>query len=157
MKTLLIIDMQKGFIKGDSYFNINAKIEQLINNNNYDKLIFTRFINSSKDNPLYQEKIGWFGLTTEEEREFSIDIPQDSIIFEKYSYGLKDKDVEYLKSLNIKDIDICGVKSDACVYAISLQLWDRGIYPNILINYTHGDHDMKDIYIKQFGGVDNKK
>ena len=67
------------------------------------------------------------------------------------------KDIKFLKSLNLDEIDICGVKAEACVYAISLQLWDVGIYPNILINYVSGDVEMKNIYIKQFGGVDYKK
>ena len=27
-----------------------------------------------------------------------------------------------------------------------MQLWDKGIYPNILCNYVLGDYDMKSIY-----------
>ena len=56
-----------------------------------------------------------------------------------------------IKSLNIKEIDICGVKSDACIYAISLQLWDNGIYPNILTKYIAGDFNITKIFKKQFG------
>ena len=157
MKTLLVVDMQKGFIKNDDYLALNNKLADLISNNKYDKVIFTKFINDNSNNPLYGQKIGWKGLKTKKEQEISLDIPKNSIIFEKYGYGLRKEDIEYIKSLNLKEIDICGVKSEACIYAIALQLWDLGIYPNILINYCLGDIDMKNIYIKQFGGIDNKE
>lgn len=157
MKTLLVVDMQKGFIKNDDYLALNDKLEGLISNNQYDKVIFTKFINNKSNNPLYEQKIGWKGLKTRKDQEISLTIPKNSIVFEKYGYGLRIEDLEYIKSLNVKQVDICGVKSEACVYAIALQLWDLGIYPNILINYVMGDTKMKDVYIKQFGGVDNKE
>lgn len=157
MKTLLVIDMQKGFMKNGRYKDLNKRIETLISNSQYDKVIFTKFINNKSNNPLYEQKIGWKGLRTKKEQEFSLKIPTYAKIMEKYGYGLILDDLEYIKSLNIKQIDICGVKSEACVYAIALQLWDEGIYPNILINYVMGDTNMKDLYIKQFGGIDNKE
>lgn len=45
MKTLLVVDMQKGFIKNDDYLALNNKLADLISNNQYDKVIFTKFIN----------------------------------------------------------------------------------------------------------------
>lgn len=157
MKTLLVVDMQKGFIKNDDYLALNNKLADLISNNQYDKVIFTKFINDNSNNPLYEQKMGWKRLKTKKEQEISLDIPKNSIVFEKYGYGLEKSNLEYIKSLNIKEIDICGVKAEACVYAIALQLWDARIYPNILINYVLGDTDMKNIYIKQFGSIDNKE
>ena len=149
--------MQKGFIKNDDYLALNNKLENLISNNQYDKVIFTKFINDNARNSLYQDKIGWNGLKTKKEQEISLNIPENAVIFEKNGYGIKQEDLDYIKSLNIKEIDICGVKAEACVYAIALQLWDARIYPNILINYVLGDTDMKNIYIKQFGGIDSKE
>ena len=157
MKTLLVIDMQNGFIDGKNNKNLIDKINNLIANDKYENIIFTKYLNDRKKNSLYQDKIRWTGLKTKKEREIVVNIPKNSIVFEKYGYGLRNEDIEYIKSLNLKEIDICGVKSEACVYAIALQLWDVGIYPNILINYCLGDIDMKNIYIKQFGGIDNKE
>ena len=82
---------------------------------------------------------------------FSIKVPDDAVILEKYGYGLKIEDLEYIKSLNINEIDICGLKAEDCVHAIALQLWDNGIYPNLLTEYIVGDYDMKEIYKHQFG------
>lgn len=157
MKTLLVVDMQKGFIKGKSYEKLIDKINDLITNGKYEKVLFTKFINDNARNSLYQDKIGWNRLKTKKEQEISIAIPENSIVFEKYGYGLEKGNLEYIKSLNIKEIDICGVKAEACVYAIALQLWDARIYPNILINYVLGNADMKNVYIKQFGGIDSKE
>lgn len=157
MKTLLVIDMQKGFMKNNRYKALNKRIESLISNSQYDKVIFTKFINNKSQNPLYEQKIGWKGLKTKKEQEFSLKIPTYATIMEKYGYGLEKSNLEYIKSLNLQEIDVCGVKSEACVYAIALQLWDAGIYPNILINYVMGDTNMKDVYIKQFGGIDSKE
>ena len=57
---------------------------------------------------------------------------------DKYGYGLGIKQIKKIKKLVGKNnqIDICGVKSNCCVTAIALQLFDNGIYPNILINYV---------------------
>ncbi len=156
MKVLLVIDVQKGFMINDEYTSLSKKLEKFISNNSYDKIIFTKYKNDISKNPLFQDKIGWERLTSISEQEFSITPPAQAVIFEKYSYGLDQKDLAYIKSLNIKSIDICGLQSEACVYAISLQLWDLNIYPNILINYVAGDVPMKDVFIKQFGGVDEK-
>lgn len=92
-------------------------------------------------------------MTTKDEQDFSLNIPKNSIIMEKYGYGLNWQDLDYINSLDVKKIDICGLKSEACVYAISLQLWDMGIFPNILCKYVEGDVNMENIFIKQFGNV----
>ena len=134
MKVLIVIDVQNGFMTRDNYLSLKDRINNYIINSNYDRIIFTKFINDKSKNPLYVDSIGWEKLTTKEEQDFSIDIPKNAIIFEKFGYALKQEDLEYIKSLNIESIDICGLKANACVYAIALQLFDLGIKPNILIN-----------------------
>ena len=153
MNVLLVIDMQKGFMKNNEDLKLSNKIDDYVRKNKYDKIIFTKYKNDKSKNPLYQDRIGWNKLTTESEQEFSVNIPHNAIIIEKYGYGLSSGDLDFIKSLNIKEIDICGLQSEACVYAIAFQLWDNGIYPNILANYVIGDVDMKKIFIKQFGDI----
>lgn len=153
MKILLVVDMQKGFMKNKKYLDLNNKISDYIARSNYDKIIFTKYINEKSKNSLFQDKIGWTKLTTKDEQDFSLNSPKNAIIMEKYGYGLNRQDLDYINSLDIKEIDICGLKSEACVYAISLQLWDMGIFPNILYNYIEGNVDMKNIFIKQFGNI----
>lgn len=104
MKVLLVVDMQKGFITNRKYLKLNEKINNLIFQGNYDKFILTKYINEKSKNSFYQDKIGWNKLTTENEQNFSIVIPENAIIMNKYGYGLDREDLDYLKSLNIKEI-----------------------------------------------------
>ena len=158
-KILLVVDMQKGFITTDNYKALNEKVNNLLNLNNYDKYIFTKFINT--ENSLYQTKLNWFGLIDKNEQELSISLPNDNyLVFEKTGYGLSNAQLKEIIDLNIDSIDICGLQSDACVYAIAFQLFDNGIFPNILINYcetTPNRNDMaKEMLIHQFGAVDER-
>jgi len=154
MRVLLVVDMQKGFLTKDKYIALAERLDKYFLQQSYDKIIFTKYINDVSKNNLYQTRIGWNKLTTKAEQELCFANTGKAIVLEKYGYGLEQKDLEYIKSLNINQIDVCGLKAEACVYAVSLQLWDLGIYPNILINYVEGDVSMKEVYIKQFGDVD---
>ncbi len=156
MKVLIVVDLQKGFLVGSCYEWFDNKIAKLIEKGSYDKIIFTKFIN--KQNSMYERFLGWSGLTIKDEQEIAIKVPKDCLIFEKFGYGLENKDLEKVKNLNIDKIDICGLNSDACVYAIALQLFDNGIFPNILINYvatnSGNKQAMEKIFVFNFGKVD---
>ena len=139
MKVLLVVDIQKGFVNSE-YDYLVDKINKYIENNEYDKIIFTKFINN---NPLFSSKLNYVKLKDEEEQEIVVNIPNNSVILEKRGYGLSLENIEYIKNLNVKEIDICGIETDACVYAIAMQLFDNNIYPNILINYVDTIDDLK--------------
>ena len=79
MKVLLVIDMQKGFIKNKDYQKLSDKIERLVSNGVYDKIIFTKFINDITKNSFYEDKIGWRELKTKEEQGIVLNIPEHSI------------------------------------------------------------------------------
>ena len=78
----------------------------------------------------------------------------------KCGYMENGEQIEQIKALNIESIDICGLQTDACVYAISFQLFDNGIFPNILINFCQTSPERnniaKEILMHQFGKVDEK-
>lgn len=156
-KALIVVDVQNGFIKNDGYKAVSKKIELLAKNKTYDKIFFTKMINDKSKNSFFEEKNMWFALRTKQEQDICFKLPKNAIVLEKYGFGLQQKDIENIKSLNIQEIDVCGFKSEACVYAISFQLWDALIYPNILINYVYGNVDMKRTYTNQFGKVDERE
>lgn len=153
MRVLLVVDMQEGFVSNAGYRRLAEDINQLVSKQDYDKYIFTKFINDKSKNSMYIDKLNWTKLQSEKEQAFSVNIPVNSIVMEKYGYGLKSEDLAVIGALGVKEIDVCGVKSEACVYAISLQLWDMGICPNILSKYVLGDVDMSLVYEKQFGKI----
>ena len=158
-KALIIVDIQNGFMHHKNYKNLAEKIENYISNNLYDLYIFTKFKNVK--NSLYERYLNYTNLQDKNSQNISIAIPKNSLIIEKHGYGLEKTDLEKLKNLNLGSIDICGLQTDACVYAISLQLWDCGIFPNILINYTatnpKNEEYAKEMLIHQFGKVDEKE
>lgn len=158
-KVLLIVDMQKGFINKNEYSNLINKINNLIKRNTYNYYIFTKFIN--KTDSFYVKKLNWKNLISEESQKICVTIPQNSIIFDKYGYGLTQKDIDKIKEIlaDDKKIDVCGIQTGACVYAISTQLFDNLIFPNILINYTATSNNAdyaKSVLVQQFGYVDEK-
>ncbi len=159
-KVLLVVDMQTGFINKKLYSELAIKINNLINMDLYDYYIFTKFINT-KDS-LYVTKLNWKNLISKKSQKICVSIPQNSYIFEKYGYGLKESQIKKIKEIVSTDnqIDICGLQTDACVYAISLQLFDNQIFPNILINYTATENNkeyIKNMLIHQFGKIDKMK
>jgi len=157
-KVLIVVDMQKGFMTKPNYVDLQSKINKFIKQNKYEHYLFTKFIN--KDKSFYETKLNWFGLKNEKEQAICVDVPKNSIILEKYGYGLNDNQIEQIKALNVDEIDICGLETDACVYAVALQLFDSGIFPNILINYCQTSPNRnefaKEMLVHQFGKVDER-
>ena len=157
-KALIIVDLQNGFMNHKNYRGLSKRIEKYIKENDYDLCIFTKFINQK--NSMYEQYLNYKNLQDKSSQDISIIIPKNSLIFEKHGYGLGKNDLEKIKSLNIKTIDICGLQTDACVYAICFQLWDNGIYPNILINYTETNpkrkNSAKEMLTSYFGRVDER-
>lgn len=154
MKTLMVVDLQNGFMNRDCYIELKDKISALIKNVQYDKIIFTKFVN--KPGSMYEKHLNWRRLQSAEEQEIAIKIDKDFEIFEKHGYGLEAEDLAKVKKWGV--VDVCGLQTDACVYAIALQLFDNGIFPNILMNYvaTNGlsQEDAERMLIHQFGSVD---
>lgn len=159
-KILIVVDMQNGFMNKPNYIALKDKIEKYIINSNYEKIIFTKYLNDKTKNSFFINKLNYTQLTTTGEQEICLPIPNNSIVFEKNGYGLEQKDLEKLKSFGESVVDICGLQADACVYAIALQCFDNNIYPNILFNYVECNPKLKDtmkiIFTKQFGKVDER-
>ncbi len=156
-KVLLIVDMQNGFVGKKIYSDLIPKINNLINSNRYDYYVFTKFLN--KENSFYIKKLNWYNLLSKNSQQICVNIPQNSFIFEKYGYGLTQQHIDKIKEIlaDNNEIDIVGLQTDACVYAIALQLFDNNIFPNVLINYTATSINIdvvKKILIHQFGKID---
>lgn len=153
----MVVDMQLGFMRKAKYRHLVAKVNDLIVNGGYDKIIFTKFRNRGR---LFRKKLNWKHLHSERSQQIVTTCPHNAIIFYKSGYELENQDLEFVKKLNCEQIDICGIQTDACVYAISLQLFDCGIFPNVLFNYTATYCDkkvLKNLFIHQFGSIDERE
>lgn len=76
------------------------------------------------------------------EIDFALNLPKDTFIVQKSSYGLPNsmfvkKGLKIDKNLVIprdSEIYLCGTDYDACVLAIAYQLFDNGFAPKIISN-----------------------
>lgn len=129
MKNIIIIDMQKGFIK-ESNKHLIEKINSYLSKNKFDNIYLTKCINDN-DSP-YQKILKWNGMTNFDDQQLVINYPNNAKIITKNCYGISYKDIKMFKKLGITEIEICGTDTDACVYAIAFNLFDNGIKPIIL-------------------------
>jgi|SRR3989338_7100579 len=119
---LLIVDLQKSFEPSQKMIDSILKISK-----NYNTVLATQFI---EGNHLFK-KIRNRKIHSNEELSLC-NLPKNSIIFQKTSYGLPPKLINYLKKKKIEKVDICGHQTESCVLASAFYLWDIGIEPNIL-------------------------
>ena len=129
MKNIIIVDMQKGFIK-ETNCHLIEKIKNYLKQNNFDNIFFTKCVNNS-ESP-YTKLLNWNGITNEEEQKIVIDIPQNAKILTKNCYGISQEDIKLFKYLDITEMEICGTDTDACCLAIAFNLFDNNIKPIIL-------------------------
>lgn len=132
LKTLLIIDMQIGFMNKYNQHLVDG-INKLIYKKEYDNLIYTKFTNK-KASP-FVRFLNWNDVKTRDKTAFSVAYLKGSLIFDKSSYGLTNEQIQILKDKKIEQVYLCGTDIDACVLAIAYQLFDNNIRPIFLMEY----------------------
>lgn len=128
MKSIIVIDMQKGFINKNNT-HIVDKINNYLKTNAFDFIFYTAFINSL--NSPFVKILNYKNMIDRDEQNFVVDIVPNSTIFEKEGYGLTQEMITVLKDNNIQEIELCGTDTDACVMAIAYNLFDNNIRPII--------------------------
>lgn len=131
-KMLLVIDLQNDFISDSNRFIIN-KIDNLINSDLYDKIVFTKFINSS--NNFTYKKLNYTSCLTKKGQDIPIDT-KNHFIIEKSKYSALNNDlIEYIQKHNILEIDICGIDTECCVLKTAFDLFENNYNVKVLRNY----------------------
>lgn len=155
MKTLLIVDLQKGFLNDNCNFVVE-KIEKLVKKGNFDRIVATKFVNSK--NSQYQKFLNYGKFCSKTETDLALKLPKDAQIVEKTSYALRGGDFDTLFTNKDEQIFVCGVDYDACVLATSFQIFDHQMQPHILIDcvasYSQkpiSKQAFKKICLKNFG------
>ena len=160
MKNIIIVDMQKGFMKKTNCHLIE-KLNNYLKENNFDNIFFTKCVNDC-DSP-YTKLLNWNGITRQEEQEIVNNIPQNAKILTKNCYGLSNENIKLFKNLGITEMEICGTDTDACCLAISFNLFDNNIKPIILSDLCASSSRNKNIHLnaleimkRQFGSENIK-
>ena len=129
MRNIIVVDMQKGFMKDTNYHLID-KINRYIKEHDFDNIFFTKCVNDN-ESP-YKKILMWNGMTQAEEQEIIVNVPQNAKIITKNCYGISIENIKQFKDLGINEIEICGTDTDACCLAIAFNLFDNGIKPIVL-------------------------
>lgn len=131
-KLLLVIDFQNDFINDNTKDYVN-KIEELINSNKYDEIVFTKFINN--ENSKWYKELNYKGCIDKQGQDIVIDT-QEYKIFEKTSYSALNNELrKYIKENDIEQIYLCGFDTDACVQKTALDLFENNYDVYILKDY----------------------
>lgn len=149
--TLLIIDMQVGFVKAESQ-HILPVVQELVTNEQFSTIIQTEYVNPRGST--LEKALGWTGLRSKKESHLLFPIRGSQIIQRaKYSAATP----KLLSLLNKNDrIYICGLETDACVLATAYSLFDEGydikvIKDAVASNSRFGEQGALEIIERNFG------
>jgi len=121
-KLLLVIDVQKSFINENTKPYIK-EIQKLIESNKYEKVAFTKFINSKES--IFYKRLNYNGCMTDEEQSIMLDTKNNKV-FEKTIYSAVNKNlIEYIEKNNIGQIYLCGFDTDACIQKTAIDLFEK--------------------------------
>ncbi len=129
---LLVIDLQTSFINENTKYLIN-KIDNLINENKYDYVAFTRFINSTDS--IWYTKLNYNGCMTEEDKKILIDTKQSKVIDKNIYSSLGEELKTYIKENNISKIYLCGIDTECCVLKTAFDLFENEYDVYVLKDY----------------------
>ena len=131
MKKLVVIDLQQDFINENTNKSIED-IEKLINEKEYDDVIFTRFI-GNKDSLIHKSLKDNSGLT--EEGIKLVVNPENYKVLDKNIYSA----FPVLKShlTHEDEIYLTGIDVDCCVLMSALNLFENNYNVFVLKNYVY--------------------
>ena len=142
-KLLLIIDLQKGFIN-DNTKNIPNAIEELLNKNIFNYVIFTKYIND--EDSIFYKKLNYKGCMSSEDRNIVIDTKNYKIMEKRGYTALNDELKDYIKENNIEKICVCGLDTDACVLKTAIDLFENEYNVKVIkdLCMSHSGIEMND-------------
>jgi nicotinamidase-related amidase len=145
---LVIIDVQNYYMNGHTK-DLPQKIAEFILGNNFDFIIFTKFVNNK--NSSLSKLLNWKDCSASPEIDIAKDLlqfVQKDNIFEKSTYSIfKSKPLtKFLRKNIIKDLYFCGLDADACVLASAYEGFDLGLKVRVLeeITRSHCGNDFEE-------------
>lgn len=139
-KMLVVVDLQRSFINENTEFIID-KIKKLVNSNEFDKVIFTKFVNN--EDSIYVSKLNYKGCLTYEEQEIMIDT-KDNIVLNKNVYTVySDRFKEIVRDFKINEIYLCGIDTECCVLKSAFDLFEMGYDVKVLKDYCACTNEIK--------------
>jgi nicotinamidase-related amidase len=134
---LLLVDFQEGFL-GPNTEHLRDTVAKLVKDPFFSLVVATRFLNLKSG--LWTKVLNWSGLQTTEEQRLAVALPKQSKIIDKTTYGIPAKELSFLLPFfKAGQVFLAGIETDVCVTIIAASLFDVGVAPIILSNYTGTD------------------
>lgn len=141
---LVMIDNQKGFTTTKKTLETSKKIVELSNKKIFDYKIATQYFNNveSKTN-LFIRLQNWHYLKKEEEIAYVDNLKYDISLKKDIYSAVNDEFLKTLQDANnnqlVQYVFICGMDTECCVLKTSTDLFERGVIPILLENYTYSN------------------
>lgn len=131
---LIIIDFQNAFINKNT-IKAKQKIPQLLKDDRFDDVLFTRFINSEQ-NPVYL-KMGWNKCIDDESKKICIDTAEYKVLDKTTYTALNNEMRRYIAKEEIETIYLCGIDIECCVLVTALNMFENNYDIYVLKNYVY--------------------
>jgi nicotinamidase-related amidase len=137
---LIVVDMQKGFIRDNQKKELTERIIELLDKKIFDAVIATKFLNA--ENSIYEKIFNWERLESEEEQEIpSRIIEHVDYVVDKYIYNCVNASfIQRICQINDgkypEKVFVVGVDTDCCVLTIATSLFENNIRPIVLTHYV---------------------
>lgn len=149
---LVIVDMQNAFLKQASH--LVTPVQELAASWPAEHTFWLKYRNTPGS--LFEEHLFWSEAMVSPETDL-IECENQDHVYTHYGYSPPDEFIDHLKSANLAKAYVCGVDTDACVYAAMMKLWDNEIRPVLLKDFCTSSggknfHDVAlNLMIRQFG------
>ena len=131
MKVLLVVDLQLEFKDNDGQYE--RILEFVRTTKDYDRIIATKCFNLS-DSPFIKYDCWHACLDKVEELEFTSYYVICKSTYGLMNYDILDRNWEY---------DIIGFNTDACVYKIAMDMFDRNYTFRVLSEYCYSSNGLE--------------
>lgn len=138
-RTLILVDVQNGFIHNSENQVMVQKIRQLLSESLFDRVIATKYINTAGSNII--RLMGWNKLLTNEEQTIPAEILQYvDYVDEKSGYsGYTETMRAYLLQDNgekyPEQVFLVGLDLGCCVLETATDFFEAGVRPFVLTAY----------------------
>ena len=82
--------------------------------------------------PPFQKQLGWHPAPDDDS------LIQADRIFIKHGYAPSPQTIEYLQSLKVERVLVCGLQTETCCLAAGFALFDAGLQPTLISDLTVG-------------------
>ncbi len=132
---LLVVDVQQGFLNRYTH-HIPDRIVQLIERDQPDPVLFTRFVNAP-DGP-YHRFLDWHACVGSPETDLAPEMAPfaspDRVFVKEGFTGISDELAKELQRLRLERVMIVGIDTDMCVLKVAMDVFDLGIQPLVAID-----------------------